>query len=226
MSFLTILLSLSALFGADPEASPQDTTMSERASRTTVVEFKRDKVIYSATKFMFLPSESLADLLNCLPGVYVYSNGTATVNAATMGSIKINSVPFVPSDKTIPLNMISADKVERIEVSGASINVILKSETGNSHIAEATLAAGTSFHPKYREGDSPNFLYRGKFILKEDGKKSRTTLYGIALNSSDTDMGIGVLSNNMSSRTRLSSQGLLTNLKAGLPFCPAGTISK
>lgn len=57
-------------------------------------------------------------------------------------------------------------------------------------------------------------------------RASRTTLYGIALNSSDTDMGIGVLSNNMSSRTRLSSHGLLTNLKAGLPFCPAGTISK
>ena len=100
MSFLTILLLLSALFGSDPEASPQDTTMSERASRTTVVEFKRDKVIYSATKFMFLPSESLADLLNCLPGVYVYSNGTATVNAATMGSIKIN--PFPLSRQTRP----------------------------------------------------------------------------------------------------------------------------
>ena len=101
-----------------PAAAESDDMMLSEVAITGVVarvQMINDTAMFNSAAYKRPEGSSVEDLIRKLPGVKISEDGTITVNGKVIQQIKVNGKVFWNDDKTITLNQLTADMIEKVK---------------------------------------------------------------------------------------------------------------
>lgn len=79
------------------------------------VQMVGDTVVFNSDAYRLPEGSSVEDLVRKLPGVQIGSDGNITVNGKNISRILVNGKEFFDNDKSVALNNLTADMIEKIK---------------------------------------------------------------------------------------------------------------
>ena len=79
------------------------------------VQMIGDTVVFNSDAYRLPEGSSVEDLVRKLPGVQIGSDGQITVNGKTISRILVNGKEFFDNDRSVALNNLTAEMIEKIE---------------------------------------------------------------------------------------------------------------
>ena len=79
------------------------------------VQMVGDTVVFNSDAYRLPEGSSVEDLVRKLPGVQITSDGNITVNGKTVSRILVNGKEFFDNDKSVALNNLTAEMIEKIK---------------------------------------------------------------------------------------------------------------
>lgn len=79
------------------------------------VQMVNDTVVFNSAAFRLPEGASVEELVRKLPGVQISSDGNITVNGKNVSKILVNGKEFFDNDKSVALNNLTADMIEKIK---------------------------------------------------------------------------------------------------------------
>ena len=123
-----------------PAAAESDDMMLSEVAITGVVarvQMINDTVMFNSAAYKLPEGSSVEDLIRKLPGVKISEDGTITVNGKVVQQIKVNDKVFWTDDKTIALNQLTADMIEKVKAYDKASD--MNRQTGIDDGMEATV---------------------------------------------------------------------------------------
>ena len=123
-----------------PAAAESDDMMLSEVAITGVVarvQMINDTVMFNSAAYKLPEGSSVEDLIRKLPGVKISEDGTITVNGKVVQQIKVNDKVFWNNDKTISLNQLTADMIEKVKAYDKASD--MNRQTGIDDGMEATV---------------------------------------------------------------------------------------
>ena len=123
-----------------PAAAESDDMMLSEVAITGVVarvQMINDTAMFNSAAYKLPEGSSVEDLIRKLPGVKISEDGTITVNGKVVQQIKVNDKVFWTDDKTIALNQLTADMIEKVKAYDKASD--MNRQTGIDDGMEATV---------------------------------------------------------------------------------------
>lgn len=123
-----------------PAAAESDDMMLSEVAITGVVarvQMINDTAMFNSAAYKLPEGSSVEDLIRKLPGVKISEDGTITVNGKVVQQIKVNDKVFWTDDKTISLNQLTADMIEKVKAYDKASD--MNRQTGIDDGMEATV---------------------------------------------------------------------------------------
>ena len=123
-----------------PAAAESDDMMLSEVAITGVVarvQMINDTAMFNSASYKLPEGSSVEDLIRKLPGVKISEDGTITVNGKVVQQIKVNDKVFWTDDKTIALNQLTADMIEKVKAYDKASD--MNRQTGIDDGMEATV---------------------------------------------------------------------------------------
>ena len=123
-----------------PAAAESDDMMLSEVAITGVVarvQMINDTAMFNSAAYKLPEGSSVEDLIRKLPGVKISEDGTITVNGKVVQQIKVNDKVFWTDDKTITLNQLTADMIEKVKAYDKASD--MNRQTGIDDGMEATV---------------------------------------------------------------------------------------
>ncbi len=123
-----------------PAAAESDDMMLSEVAITGVVarvQMINDTAMFNSAAYKLPEGSSVEDLIRKLPGVKISEDGTITVNGKVVQQIKVNDKVFWNDDKTISLNQLTADMIEKVKAYDKASD--MNRQTGIDDGMEATV---------------------------------------------------------------------------------------
>ena len=123
-----------------PAAAESDDMMLSEVAITGVVakvQMINDTAMFNSATYKLPEGSSVEDLIRKLPGVKISEDGTITVNGKVVQQIKVNDKVFWNDDKTISLNQLTADMIEKVKAYDKASD--MNRQTGIDDGMEATV---------------------------------------------------------------------------------------
>ena len=169
------------------------------------VQIINDTVMFNSAAYKLPEGSSVEDLIRKLPGVQISADGTITVNGKTVSKILVNNKEFFSDDKTIALQQLTADMIEKVKAYDKQSD--LARQTGIDDGEEQTvldlqvkkgmakgwfgnLSVGGGA-PLEKEGFDVAALYQVNATLNRFDESKQFTLTGAASQSSGGMSGMG-----------------------------------
>jgi len=169
------------------------------------VQIINDTVMFNSAAYKLPEGSSVEDLIRKLPGVQISADGTITVNGKTVSKILVNNKEFFSDDKTIALQQLTADMIEKVKAydkqsdlarqtgidDGEEQTVLdlqVKKGMAKGWFGNLTVGGGA---PLEKEGFDVAALYQVNATLNRFDESKQFTLTGAASQSSGGMSGMG-----------------------------------